>query len=223
MTCITGCGTLQEKVCRGYGKSAEKAGTPFTLYRPASASSVIASGNIVSVAGVPQTAFYALFSVDGKFNKPNKPGNPLWQSFHDCSVARVGDYLVSATQTFFIAQQAPMLPPLAVECNLTLTITRPTMAEGVGALGYHGDVPTTDPVLMSGWPASVLLGNSDKNDAKLPLDVKRPGWKIMLPAWPGVTLRTSDQITDDLGRRYGIDAAELTDMGWRITAVQLEA
>jgi hypothetical protein len=35
-----------------------------------------------------------------------------------------------------------------------------------------------------------------------------------------VILRPSDLLTDDLGRNAVVAAAELTDLGWRITAKQ---
>jgi hypothetical protein len=43
-----------------------------------------------------------------------------------------------------------------------------------------------------------------------------------MPAYPGIVLRTSDVIRCELGRKYVISSAELTDMGWRITAMQAQ-
>jgi len=52
--------------------------------------------------------------------------------------------------------------------------------------------------------------------------VRTPWWAILMPAWPGVILRTSDIILDELGRKYVVSSAELTDMGWRCTAMQAQ-
>jgi hypothetical protein len=43
---------------------------------------------------------------------------------------------------------------------------------------------------------------------------------VLLPEAPGVILRAGDLIADELGRRYIVSSAELTDLGWRITAQQ---
>jgi len=77
--------------------------------------------------------------------------------------------------------------------------------------------------LMTAWPASVLQGaKGEKDGAVLPGDVRLPWWAILLPAFPGVTLRSADIITDDIDRRFIISSAEKTDLGWRITAMQAE-
>jgi hypothetical protein len=77
---------------------------------------------------------------------------------------------------------------------------------------------------MAGWPASILRGGRGEGGmAKLPDDLKASGWDILMPAWAGLELVTSDIVADDLGRRFGIEAAELTPLGWRLTALQLEA
>jgi hypothetical protein len=42
----------------------------------------------------------------------------------------------------------------------------------------------------------------------------------LLPAFAQVIVRTGDFISDDLGRNAVVAGAELTDLGWRITARQ---
>ncbi len=41
-----------------------------------------------------------------------------------------------------------------------------------------------------------------------------------MPATPEVILLPSDLMTDDLGRNAVVAAAELTDLGWRMTMKQ---
>ena len=43
----------------------------------------------------------------------------------------------------------------------------------------------------------------------------------MMPAIPDVILRPSDLMADDLGRNAVVSAAELTDLGWRLTVKQV--
>ena len=97
------------------------------------------------------------------------------------------------------------------------------MDNAVGQIGYGGDTPQTEALLMQNWPASVLQGTKgEQNDAKLPGDVRTPWWAILMPDYNGILLRTSDILKDELGRRYIISSAELTDMGWRLTAMQAQ-
>ena len=157
-----------------------------------------------------------------KYGKPNKYGHPTWFGLFDGALTKPGDYLTNASDgTFFIAAQQQALPILLVQCNRTINVLRPQQQAGVGALGYGGDTAANETTLMTAWPASVLQGTKgEKGDAILPGDVRSPWWAILLPAYPGVTLRAADIITDELSRRYVISSAELSDLGWRITAMQ---
>ncbi|HHW4685713.1 MAG TPA: hypothetical protein ACQGQG_10560 [Xylella sp.] len=55
----------------------------------------------------------------------------------------------------------------------------------------------------------------------LPADVKNSGWRLLLPPFVPVVVRSGDIVTDDLGKRYAIEGAELTDIGWRINAQEV--
>jgi hypothetical protein len=161
--------------------------------------------------------------MDMTYGKPNLYGKPLWYALTDGTQTRVGDYLIGNGQTFFIAAQQTILPILAVQCTNTLNILRPQQQEGLGQVGYGGDLDSNEIMLMQQWPASVLQGTKgEKDGAILPGDVRLPWWAILVPAYPGVVIRTADIITDDLDRRFIISSAELTDMGWRMTAMQAQ-
>lgn len=207
---------LQQKVYAGYAKAALRIGPAYSLYRPTSAINPFSSG--------PVTTLNASFNAeDMTYSRPNKYGKPTWFCLVDGSQVRVGDYLINATQTFFIAAMQPILPILAVDCNRTISVRRPQQQTGFGAQPYGGDTAAGETALMTGWPASVLQGTKgEKNEVNLPGDVRNPWWQILLPAFPGVVMGTSDIITDDLQRRYVISSAEQTDLGWRITAQQAQ-
>ncbi|UQV43443.1 hypothetical protein KIV45_15865 [Janthinobacterium lividum] len=207
--------TIQNRLYRGYAKAAQKIGIAHDQYRPAGALTPLAAGN--KLASLPASFNAESFA----YGKPNKYGKPTWYAIVDGAQTRVGDYLVGPSGTFFIAAQQALLPILAVECNRTINILRPQQQTGVGAVGYGGDTDDNETLLMQAWPASVLQGaKGEKNETNLPGDVRSPWWAVLLPALPGVLLRTADIITDDLGRRLLVSSAELTDMGWRITAMQ---
>ncbi|KVC81389.1 hypothetical protein [Burkholderia ubonensis] len=209
--------TLQNRIYKGYGKAALRIGPIYSQYRPTSASNPIASGTLL---GTLNASFNAM---DMTYGRPNVYGKALWYALVDGTQTKIGDYLINAAQTFFIAAMQQTLPILAVECNRTLNVLRPFQQSGVGATGYGGDTAAGETPLMTGWPASVLQGTKgEKNEVNLPGDVRNPWWQILLPAFAGVTLRTADIITDDISRRYTISSAELTDLGWRCTAMQAQ-
>ena len=46
---------------------------------------------------------------------------------------------------------------------------------------------------------------------------------MMLPPSVPITIQAGDIVIDDLGRRYAIEGAELTDMGYRITTNEVHS
>lgn len=212
--------TLQSKVYAGYAKAALRVGLSCSHYRPLSATSAaIAVGNQIA-------NLTASFNAeDMKYGRPNKYGKATWYCVADGTQLQRGDYLVQPSgSTFFIAGMQPLLPILAVECNRVVNLVRPQQLTGVGAQGYGGDTVAGETPLATQFPASILQGTKgEKNLVNLPGDVRTPWWAVLLPILPGnVALRSDDIITDDLARRYVISSAELTDLGWRITATQAE-
>ena len=208
--------TIQAKVYGGYAKAAARVGLTFGLYRPTNAISPapLASANLI-------TSLPAWFTAaEPKGVKPMPYAKPLWWATLDGTQTQVGDYLVGES-TYFIASQQPLLPIQAVKCNRTVSISRALGGTSVGAMGYNADTSASETPLMTSWPASVLAGTKgEANQVGLPGDVRQPWWAVLLPAWTGIILIPGDIMNDDIGRRYVISLAELTDMGWRITAQQ---
>jgi hypothetical protein len=208
--------TIQQRIYYGYAKAAQYIGTAFAQYRPSSANN--------PVTGTPlNAALPASFNAqDMKYSKPNGYAKPCWYCLADGTQLQVFDYLVSAGKTYFVAAMQPLLPILAVECNRTVNVTRPQVQTAVGGItDYEGTTATNETPLMAGWPASILQGSKgEKGEIVLPGDVRNAWWVVLFPSTPGVTLRAGDLIRDELNRRYIISSAELTDLGWRITAQQ---
>jgi hypothetical protein len=210
--------TLQARIYAGYAKAAQRIGYTTSLYRPTAAANPVGVGTLV------QTMPASFNPEDMGYSKPNKYGHPTWYGVFDGRLTKVGDYLINANDgTFFVAAQQQALPILLVQCNRTLNVIRPQQQAGVGALGYGGDTAANETTLMTAWPASVLQGpKGEKSEVGLPGDVKQPWWAVLMPAWAGVTIRGGDILADDLGRRYVVSSAELTDLGWRMTAMQAQ-
>lgn len=211
--------TLQTKIYSGYGKAASRIGYITDVYRATTSDSPTATGNKIA-------SIYASFNAeDMTYKNPNKYGHPTWFGVFDGTLAKVGDILTNPQDgTFFIAAMQQALPILLVQTNRTVSVLRPMQQTGIGAAGYNGDTVATETALMTGWPASVLMGTKgEKSMVNLPGDTRSPWWSILMPAVAGVQIRTSDILTDDLNRRYIVSTAELTDLGWRMTAEQVVA
>ena len=206
---------LQAKIYKGYGQAAKRIGFSYQQFRATGANNPLSSN--------PLQTLSASFTTNFNYSAPNKYGIAAWLGLFDATLCAVGDYLIGRGGTFFIAAMQDTLPIYCIQTNRQITVLRVAMSASVGVQGYAGDTPGTEAVIMQGWPASVLQGTKgESNPANLPGDVRSPWWAILLPAWPGVILRTSDIVTDDIGRKYVISSAELTDMGWRCTAMQAQ-
>lgn len=210
--------TIQAKQFRGYAIAAAKVGFPFSQYRPGIAANAIAPENLLQVLSASFNA------EDMQYGKPNKYGKPTWYCIADGTQLAVGDYLQGAQGTFFIAAMQPLLPILAVECNRTVSIFRPQQIAGVGAVGYGGNTTAAQMPLAQNWPVSLLQASKVETGAvKLPGDARQGAWTMLLSALPtGATLKNDDVVTDDLGNRYLIYSAELTDLGWRCQVMESE-
>lgn len=206
---------LQDKIYIGYGKAAKRIGFDYQQFRATSASNPLTSTALQTLP--------ASFTTNFNYSAPNKYGQATWLGLFDARTFQPGDFLVGRQGTFFIAAMQDTLPIYCVQTNRVVSVLRVGMTPGVGLGGWAADTPASEAPIMQGWPASILQGTKgEANDTKLPGDVRTPWWAILMPAWPGVMLRTSDIIRDELGRKYVISSAELTDMGWRCTAMQAQ-
>jgi hypothetical protein len=206
---------LQAKIYKGYGQAAKRIGFDYQQFRATSASNPLMSTALQTLP--------ASFTTNFNYSAPNKYGQATWLGLFDARTFQPGDFLVGHQGTFFVAAMQDTLPIYCVQTNRVVSVLRVGMDPGVGLGGWAGDTPASEAPLMQGWPASVLQGTKgEANPANLPGDVRTPWWAILMPAWPGIVLRTSDIIRDELGRKYVISSAELTDMGWRCTAMQVQ-
>lgn len=206
-------GSIQEAIYQGYGFAAEVLGSPCSRFRAVGDTNPL-SHQISTVQ--------AAFDVDPQFSfkRSTEYGNAIWYGLFDATDCAVGDYIVSPTSgMFFIAALDSLHPPMCVQCNQTVSILRPHSADGVGEVGYGGDEASEADAVMSAWPASVISGaKGTQSDADLPGDTSMPAFTILIPALPGIDIKTADVMTDNLGRRYKIWAAEITNLGWRLKA-----
>ncbi len=222
--------SIQGKVSKGYAKAAQVLGQANQHYRPADP---LAPVDPTSLLG----ALPAFFATEPnlKLVRPGAYKDAIRFGSFDYTQTAVGDYLVDPNGlAHFIAAQDPLLVAECVECNAALSASRAGSNDPQdrgGARGYGGRILTPAPAedtapetpLMTAWPASILLGTKGEAgdpSGRLPSNTRAPWWAIKLPAFPGVILDVTDSLTDAIGRRYTISAAELTPRGWNLTAME---
>jgi hypothetical protein len=161
----------------------------------------------------------AFVSAAGSGRHTNVHGEVLWHAMLDGSYTRPGDYLVVGGGTYFVASQAPLLPVLCVRTNRVVSVSQESIHTSAALNAYGGYTPSLKRMLAEKWPASVLgEGHLGTSRAGLPTDQAVPVWRVLLPAIEGVILSPGNIMTDDLGRTAIISGAELTDLGWRVSA-----
>lgn len=222
--------TINQRIYAGRAKAAARIGYLYNVYRPVSAEVPI---------GLPIATINAAFNAaDNKYRIPNLYGKPIWFADLDGRVVQPGDYLIRTTlssDVYFIAGMQPLLPIIAIDCPRTVRITAPNATASVGAVGYSGlcdsDTSSTD-VLGSGgssnaspWPCSIVFGKGTQGTkTQIPSGAPKDyGWQILLPPSVPIQINPGMRLIDDLGRKYSVGAAELSDLGWRIIATEEHA
>jgi hypothetical protein len=195
--------------------------------------------------------FVSLNAEDMKYGRPQKYGKSTWYALMDGTSLQVGDYFIGQAPggslllenggnlmlengsemllegnplgTFFIAAMQLLLPILVIQCNRTISISRPQAQSGMGAQSYSGMTSANEIPIVTGVPCSILQGTKgEKNETALPGDTRSPWWTILLPASVG-RIMLGDLLIDDLGQRYVVSSPELTALGWRLTAMMAMA
>ncbi len=207
---------LANLISKGMGVGARRLGMPFIVYRPRGAREPLASRNRI-------IKLYCAFNAqDGRFRRVAGYGDALWWGVFDYLYTQAGDYLVGIDPcgdraVYFVAAQRPLLPAQCVRTNSVVRVLRPPApAQG----GYGGFVARAAVPIIDGWPASVLSQGGHVSGS-LP-ETKFGNWIVLLPLLP-CDVFVGDVVADDRGRTFLVASAELSDMGWRMTARQVAA
>src|SRR5215472_2900493 len=100
--------TLQAKIYRGYAVAAQKAGLAFSQFRPTGAANPLAGAPLATLEALFTPARYGEFGT----RHTGDHDTALWHALIDGTQTQIGDYLVGASTTYFVAAQQPLLPIL---------------------------------------------------------------------------------------------------------------
>jgi hypothetical protein len=194
---------LADRLSYGAGCAARRVGFLHDAYRPDSLECPIDSTNRFLRLAV------AYVLPGGSVGAPAGFGVPFRQAWADWSYLRTGDYLVGPEGTVFVAAIEPPKPMLVVMTNAVVSLSRPGAPVLPGTNPYGGVSPATNTVLLSKFPASLVVGGlSDRTRSGLPDDTKIPGFICLVPALAELSPMVGDILTDAAGARYLLNAVE---------------
>ena len=203
---------LDMLIAAGLAQAAQRIGSVYQVFRPVSAFN--------PTDGAPICAIRAIF--DPNIALSLKGGEDRSGSFASLiggySSLSPGDYLLGS-DTWFVSHIEPLRAAVCVRCNHVVSVKSPSSVFTTGLSSYGGRVPSSDTILASGWPASILTKTHlDMSTARLPGDVRTVFAEILLPSISGLTLSHGQMLIDEFGQTYVVAAAELSVRGWRVQA-----
>jgi hypothetical protein len=240
--------TLQAKTYAGYANVARIMGVSYQLWRPGEAhnpftnqiATLLASFNGEDMAYSKPTKYgkatwYGVF--DGRLSLPGdylvRSGGDIYfvaaQQLHLPILAVLCNRLVR------IQRPAPAPATLGAQPYKGVVTTVPAkMADVLGSAGAgvldnnfilnQSSLGAGTSTLGLGWPCSLLRGRGGSGQGqpdRLADSVSQAGWDILLPVSAPLVVKPSDIVLDDLGKRYQVGSAELTDLGWRVSVMEV--
>ncbi|MDI9222141.1 hypothetical protein QMZ30_14645 [Pantoea sp. EA-12] len=212
---------LSARVSMGNGKAAKRLGSIACHYR--------AQSPFGPLKTEPLQLLSASFTTDYGYMRAARFGQAARIGIFDATGFEVGDILVSEEEgTLYVAAMPLLQPILCVKAERQITLKRTAAGRASGANGglqdYGGTTAASETIITSDWPASILLNRSvEHSPLKLPGETRSAWCSILMPAFGNLHIHTGDFVTDDGGLRYVVIGTELTDMGWRLTAMRLTA
>lgn len=204
--------SFQTRIEKFIDRKLKQWGRAFAVYRSANAANPLA-------ASLGTTLAYP-------YRTPKGHGDADWFLMVGTDLAQVGDYLVLGDEIYIYALAPFLMPAQAIRCNRKVALlAQPAPVNPVGPQPYGGvcvaeasavlGAVDANGALLTGWPCSILIGGRTEKGGTLPMSTKDAGWQILLPRALPVQPAASSIFLDDLGRRYIIEAAELSELGWR--------
>jgi hypothetical protein len=206
---------LADRLAYGAGCAARRAGFLHDAYRPNGPEAPVELDKRFLRLAV------AYVLPGGGVAAPTGFAVPFRQAWADWSYLAVGDYLAGPEGTVFVAAIEPPKPMLVVMTNTIVSLARPAPPVLAGLNPYGAVLPGTLDALVSGFPASLLVGGlGDRTKAGLPDDTRTPGFTALLPALPCVQPRVADILSNERSERFVLTAVELVGGVWRLSMAQ---
>lgn len=206
--------TAQDRMSRGMGSAARVLGDVYDLFRPGGPERPLAPENRIMQLPV------VFDGGNPGYRRPRGYDRALRAMFDSIAVA-VGDYLRGPRGVLFVAALPPMLRPICVLTNATFDVLRPVGVCEPGLGGYGGMTEGTLGPMLIAWPGQILAESGSRGGV-LPADGGRAGFSLLLPPTP-FGIQGSDLLQDESGRRYLVRAAEMSELGWRLSVRQTGA
>lgn len=240
--------TLQARIYKGCGKVAQHIGEPVTAYRPANAASPLAvqvgsflcSFNNKDMSYTKPNKYgdplwFGVFDASASKAGDYLAGSSMGLSFIAAMQLNLPVLVVSCNRMVRIERPAPHSAAVgAVPYRATETVKASGMVDVLGSVTTAlldintvlGQVVLTGSGASQvlGWPCSLLRGKGRSGQGqpdRLPTSVSQAGWDMLLPASVPIQVETGDFVVDDLGSRYQVGSAELTDLGWRVSLTEV--
>ena len=207
---------LAARVKQGNGKAAKRLGTIASHYR--------AMTPVSPLKAEPLQQLSASFTTDYGYMRSARFGQAARIGIFDASGFEVGDVLVSPEAgTFYVAAMPLLQPILFVKAERLITLRRTAPgSHSSGLQDYVGTTAAREKIILSDWPASILLNRSGEHSPlKLPGETRSAWYGILIPAYKDIHIHTGDFVADETSQRYVITGTELTEMGWRLTALRV--
>lgn len=203
---------IAARVARGLGRAGAVLGVQCAIYRPQ------APGPALSPRwwmGAVMAGFSNSPVLD--FVKPADRNNPAEFGAFDTAGREVGDYLVEpGGAARFIVEIPATAAPQVIRCNDVVDVMRPAQASA-GLNPYQADTFAGEAAILEGWPAAVWRGPGGRRSfVGLPGDANLGGVTVLLPN--AAALRTGDIVVQGDGTRAVVELAELSPLGWRLSA-----
>jgi hypothetical protein len=190
----------------------------FTQYINLVVTSISGEGVITGLA-ITQAGQYSSPLPPNPFHEYYTSGSGMCATFN---IAWSTTGIIDDNSIYFVMALQFDMPPQVVKCNNVLSIIRPSQNTGGGYQGYAAYTPETSETVMTAMPASVLrMGGGDLSPIDLPTDAREPKWLILMPNLGNVIVRIGDIIIDNINENYVVTENELTELGWRIGALQV--
>ncbi len=204
---------LHDLICRGMGNAARAIGEDYDLFRPAGPFEPLASGNRLMRLPV------VLDNYAANYRRVRGVDQGLRAMFDSIST-RVGDYLSGPGGVLFVAATPERERPVCVLTSISVDVYRARGPVLAGLNGYGGATDNSLEIVLKGWPVQVSVAGSGRRGA-LPADRVESSLSILFPATP-VPIQAADIIQDAQARRFVVLSAEMSKMGWHLTARGME-